>query len=108
MTRTARWRRPGLILLGLVVAAGGCEKATAPPAGVEPALSAAVAAYLARRDMDLAIAAYKSFRMSDDGRQAEAEIAMRHAGEGPRVTARFRFEFERRDGDWHVVSHTQP
>lgn len=73
----------------------------------ESAFSFAIEKYLESKNMDLAIARYKTFQLDGSGRQADAVIAMKYAGQGPKVTARFAFKFQKTGSVWRVTSHTQ-
>ena len=73
----------------------------------ESAFSFAVEKYIESKNMDLAIARYKTFQLDGSGLQADAVIAMKYAGQGPKVTSRFAFKFQKTDRVWRVTSHTQ-
>ena len=96
-----------LCTIAMLLGAVSCGQSEPRTIENQKAFDDAVETYLQRKNMDLAIAQYKEFRLDDDGTKAEATIAMKLAGPGAKVTARFHFRFEKVDGAWRVTTHSQ-
>ena len=96
-----------LCTIAMLLGAVSCGQTKPGVIDNQRAFDDAVNAYLQIKNMDLAIAKYKKFRLDDDDTKAEAIIAMKLAGPGARVTARFQFKFEKVNGAWRVMSHSQ-
>ena len=92
-----------IITIYVMMAGCGAEK---PVIADQPAFDQAVEAYLHAKSMDLAIAEYDEFELSDDGRGATAIISLVYSGEGwTKARTRFEFEFRKTDDKWEVVDH---
>lgn len=102
-------RRAMLMLAACAcLSACGSPSAPPPPEAERAAMEQAVAAYLAKQNMELKIDAWKSYAPAADGRSARAELAMTHAGGMVSASARFVFTFEKSsDGSWRVTGHEQ-
>jgi hypothetical protein len=97
-------RVPALVLLAALACCwGGCGKSKTPAADPQP-FQAAIAQYLERNNMAMAIREIKDGPTSE-GKTATLTASLQHASlPGPAVTWRFRFEQDP-GGSWNVVSH---
>lgn len=95
-----------LLTVFLATACGSGGGSDAPEIPDRQAFDKAVASYLDRQSMDLAIREYRSFEMADDESTATAVISMGHADEAyGSVAVRFQFNFQKTGDRWQVVSH---
>lgn len=99
-----RYRAAAAFALVVVAAHwAGCSQAEAPAPNAQP-FEAAIAEYLERNNMAMALKEIKEGPIIDD-RTATLTASLQHASlSGPAVTWQFHFE-QQTDGGWTAVSH---
>jgi len=97
---------PSIVYIATGVLVFGCGGEQPVEVPDRAAFDEAVASYLRRNSMDLAVVEYEAFEQSEAGDTARATIALKHAEEAyGTMQVRFVFEFAQRESRWEVTGY---
>ncbi len=92
-----------VVCAGLMVwLVAGCGQSEPQNTG---AFKQAIVEYLKSNSMDLRVDSFRT--LEKKGNTAKANVSLAYAGEGVGVKVRWNFEFEKADGSWRVIRHSE-